>query len=78
MWKFGKLLILFAIAGCATAVSGPAPQRAEAGRSAQLQLSQGWVTPKVNQWFVPNTPETLTADELKKLNIPAVGFGDPR
>ena len=75
MKKFCMLLLLLTAAGCATVPSEESPQGPQAAQTTQKKPNQGWVTPKVNQWFVTDTPETLPADKLKKMQTTGVGFG---
>ncbi len=70
-------LILFLavsiLAGCA--VSDGASQKQSAAQTSVANQKSGFTQAKTQQWFSPDTPETLPPDKIKKLSLGVGGFG---
>ena len=65
------LLSLFILAGCTQM-----EQEAQATRPAQVNAPGTNDPKKPKQWFTADTPETLPADKLEKMNLGGPGgFG---
>ena len=72
---FVRILILVCLfpilAGCA-GLSGSPNQAKQASGTNQ---KSGFTQAKTQQWFSPDTPETLPPDKIKKLSLGVGGFG---
>jgi uncharacterized protein YceK len=67
------LALMIGMGGCAEM-----EKQAQATRPAQTNAPDATASKdqkKVKQWFTTDTPETLPADKLEKMNLGGAGFG---